>query len=155
MATRVNYDATHAVSYPSKIKSQNYGHIFNIQLTSDTDNGAIVGRGSWLDLDLYEEAEASGFEGIIRKQAANGNWYVEVTKCDPTTSLYVYMPAFIEEEWTKSFKNEKRFFNASGSVARGFELSVGDIYELSAEGFDGTPEAGKTVTVANKKLVVA
>ena len=155
MATRMNYDATHAVSYPSKIKSQNVGHIFNIQLETDTDNGTIVGRGNWLGLDLYEEAVASGFEGVIREKAANGNWYVEVTKCDPTTSLYVYMPPFIEEEWTKTLKNEKRWFNAAGSTARGYELAVGDVFELSVEGFDGTPEADKTVTVANKKLVVA
>ena len=65
------------------------------------------------------------------------------------------MPAFIEEDYTKSFKNEKRFYNAAGATVRGYELAVGDVFELSAEGFDGTPEAGKTVTVANKKLVVA
>lgn len=155
MATKLNYNATHSVAYPSKLKSQQHGHIFNIQLESDTDNGAIVGRGDWLALDLYEEAVASGFEGIIREKAANGNWYVEVTKCDPTTSLFVYMPAFIEEEWTKTLKDERRFFNAAGATVRGYELAVGDVFELSAEGFDGTPEAGKTVSVANKKLVVA
>ena len=155
MATRINYDNTHAVAWPSKLKSQQCGHIYNIQLTSDTDNGAIVGRGDWLGLDLYEEATATGFEGIIREKAANGHWYVEVTACDPTTSLFVYMQPFIAEEYTNSFKDEKRWFNASGETVRCYELSVGDIFELSAEGFTGTPEAGKTVPVADKKLVVA
>ena len=65
------------------------------------------------------------------------------------------MPAFIEEEWTKTLKNEKRFFNAAGATVRGYELAVGDVFELSAEGFDGTPVAGATVSVANKKLLVA
>ena len=154
MATRMNYDATHAVAYPSKLIAQNGGkHIYNIELATETDNGNLVARGQFIDLDLYEEAAATTFEGVIQKQAANGNWYVEVV--DAGDALLVYMPAFIEEEWTKTLKNEKRFFNAAGATVRGYELAVGDVFELSAEGFDGTPEAGKTVSVANKKLVVA
>ena len=154
MATRMNYDATHAVAYPSKLIAQNGGkHIYNIELATETDNGNLVARGQFLDLDLYEEAAATTFEGVIQKKAANGNWYVEVVEAGD--ALLVYMPAFIEEEWTKTLKDERRFFNAAGATVRGYELAVGDVFELSAEGFDGTPEAGKTVTVANKKLVVA
>ena len=154
MATRMNYDATHAIAYPSKLIAQNGGkHIYNIELATDTDNGNLVSKGAFIDLDLYEEAAATTFEGVIQKKAANGNWYVEVVEAGD--ALFVYMPAFIEEDYTNSFKNEKRFYNAAGSTVRGYELAVGDVFELSAEGFDGTPEAGKTVTVANKKLVVA
>ena len=154
MATRMNYDATHAVAYPSKLIAQNGGkHIYNIELATDTDNGNLVAKGDFIDLDLYEEAAATTFEGVIQKKAANGNWYVEVVEAGD--ALLVYMPAFIEEEWTKTLKDERRFFNAAGATVRGYELAVGDVFELSAEGFDGTPEAGKTVSVANKKLVVA
>lgn len=154
MATTINYDATHAISYPSKLLAQNGGkHIYNIELVSDADNGALVKKGDFIDLDLYEEDTATTFEGVIQKKAANGNWYVEVT--DPGDALYVYMPAFIAEDYTNSFKNEKRFYNAAGETVRGYELAVGDVFELSAEGFTGTPEAGKTVSVAAKKLVVA
>jgi hypothetical protein len=154
MATRMNYDATHAVAYPSKLIAQNGGkHIYHIELATETDNGNLVAKGDFIDLDLYEEAAATTFEGIIQKKAANGNWYVEVVEAGD--ALFVYMPPFIEEEWTKTLKNEKRWFNAAGSTVRGYELAVGDVFELSAEGFDGTPEAGKSVSVANKKLVVA
>ena len=155
MATKLNYDAIHTVAYPSKTLCANGGsHIYNIELSADCDNGAIVKKGDFIDLDLYEEAAASTMTGIIQKQAANKNWYVEIT-ANPDHELFVYMPAFIAEEWTKTLKDEKRFFNAAGDVVRGYDLAVGDVVEVSAEGFDGTPEAGKTVTVANKKFVVA
>ena len=144
----------HAVAFPSKLLAQNGGkHIYNIELATDTDNGNLVKRGSFIDLDLYEEEAATTFEGVIQKQAANGNWYVEVV--NPGDSLFVYMQAFIAEEWTNKFKAESNFYNAAGDVVRGYELAVGDVFEVSAEGFTGTPEAGKTVSVAGKKLVVA
>ena len=144
----------HAVAFPSKLLAQNGGkHIYNIELATDTDNGNLVKRGSFIDLDLYEEDAAATFEGVIQKQAANGNWYVEVV--NPGDSLFVYMQAFIAEEWTNKFKAESNFYNAAGDVVRGYELAVGDVFEVSAEGFTGTPEAGKTVSVAAKKLVVA
>ena len=144
----------HAVAFPSKLLAQNGGkHIYNIELATDTDNGNLVKRGSFIDLDLYEEDAAATFEGVIQKQAANGNWYVEVV--NPGDALFVYMQAFIAEEWTNKFKAESNFYNAAGDVVRGYELAVGDVFEVSAEGFTGTPEAGKTVSVAAKKLVVA
>ena len=154
MATRINYDNTHAVAFPSKLLAQTYGkHIYNIELATDTDNGNLVARGAFIDLDLYEEAAVTTFEGVIQKQAANGNWYVEVV--DPGDALFVYMQEFIPEEYTNKFKDFKRWFNAAGDIVRGYELAVGDVFEISAEGFTGTPAAGATVSVADKKLVVA
>ena len=144
----------HAVAFPSKLLAQNGGkHIYNVELATDTDNGNLVARGAFIDLDLYEEAAATTFEGVIQKKAANGNWYVEVK--NPGDALFVYMQAFIAEEWTNKFKKESNFYNAAGETVRAYELAVGDVFEVSAEGFNGTPEAGKTVSVANKKLVVA
>lgn len=144
----------HAVAYPSKLLAQNGGkHIYNIELATDTDNGNLVAKGDFIDLDLYEEATATTFEGVIQKQAANGNWYVEVT--NPGDALFVYMQAFIAEDWTNTWKKESNFYNAAGDTVRGYELAVGDVFEVSEECFDGTPEAGKTVSVAAKKLVVA
>ena len=144
----------HAVAFPSKLLAQNGGkHIYNVELATDTDNGNLVARGAFVDLDLYEEAAATTFEGIIQKQAANGNWYVEVV--NPGDALLVYMQAFIAEEWTNKFKAESNFYNAAGDIVRSYELAIGDVFEVSAEGFTGTPLAGKTVSVASKKLVVA
>lgn len=40
----------HAVAFPSKLVAQNGGeHIYNITLTSDTDNGNLVARGDFED----------------------------------------------------------------------------------------------------------
>ena len=101
----------HAVAFPSKLVAQNGGeHIYNITLTSDTDNGNLVARGDFEDLDRYTEAAVTTFEGKIQKQAANGNWYVEVV--DPGDALFVYMQAFIAEDWTNTWKKESNFYNA-------------------------------------------
>ena len=144
----------HAIAFPSKLVAQNGGeHIYNIELATDTDNGNLVAKGEFIDLDLYAEAAVTEFEGVIQKQAANGNWYVEVK--NPGDALFVYMQAFIAEEWTNKFKAEKNFYNAKGEVVRGYALHAGDVFEVSALGFTGAPVAGATVSVANKKLVVA
>ena len=153
MAIKYNIEK-HAVAFPSKLLAQNGGkHIYNILLATDTDNGNLVARGEFIDLDLYEEAAVKNFAGVIQKQAANGNWYVEVT--DPGDALLVYMQSFIAEDWTNKWKKESNFYNAAEEVVRGYELAVGDVFEVSAEAFTGTPVAGKTVSVASKKLVVA
>lgn len=144
----------HAVAFPSKLLAQTYGkHIYNIELTSDTDNGNLVAKGDFVDLDLYKEGTVTEFEGVVRKQAANGNWYVEVTK--PGDALFVYMQPFIAEEWTNTFKKESNFFNASGDTVRGYELAIGDVFEVSEEGFTSTPSEGATISsVTDKKLTV-
>lgn len=153
MAIKYNIEK-HAVAFPSKLIAQNGGeHIYNIELATDTDNGNFVARGEFMDIDLYAEAEVTSFEGVIQKQAANGNWYVEVV--EPGDALFVYMQAFIAEEWTNKFKAEHNFYNAAGDVVRGYGLHKGDVMEISAEGFDGEPVAGASVSVAGKKLVVA
>ena len=64
----------HAVAFPSKALARNGGkHIYNIQLTADHDNGQLIGKGDFIHLDLYKEAAAPEFAGVILGQAANGN----------------------------------------------------------------------------------
>ena len=145
--------AKHAIAFPSKLVAQQGGeHIYNIELKNDTDNGQLVAKGKFLDLDLYEEGTVTEFEGKVQKQAANGNWYVEVTQ--PGDALFVYMQAFIAEDWTNTFKKESNFYNAKGDTVRGYALHVGDVFEVSAEGFTGTPAAEATVTCENRKLKI-
>lgn len=146
----------HAVCFPSKLLAQNGGkHVLNITLKNDTDNGTLVAAGDFEDLDRYTEAAPTSFEGKIQKQAANGNWYVEVV--DPGDALLVYMQAFIAEDWTNTFKKESNFYNAKGDVVRAYELAKRDVYELSEDGFTGEAlAAGKKVTydAVSKKLKV-
>lgn len=151
----ISYNITqHAVAFPSKLLAQNGGkHIYNITLTSDTDNGNLVAKGDFEDLDRYTEAAVTEFSGKIQAQAANGNWYVEVVT--PGDALLVYMKAMIAEDYTNNMKKESNFYNAKGEVVKGYELAVGDVFEVSALGFTGDPKAGATVSCSAKKLVVA
>ena len=50
--------------------------------------------------------------------------------------------------------NESNFYNAKGDVVRGYDLHKGDVFEVSAEGFDGEPAEKATVTCENKKLKI-
>ena len=147
----------HASAFPSKVLAHDGGaHIFNILLANDCDNGNIVKKGEWDSLDLYLESEtpASTMTGVIVGQATNGNWYVEIT-ANPDHELFVYQVPMIAEDWTNNFKKESNFFNEAGSVVRAYDLMVGDIVEVSAEGFTGTPAKKAELTVSGKKFVVA
>lgn len=147
----------HAVAGVSKLLATNFGaHIFNITLSSDADNGNIIARGAWHSFDNYEEAEATKFNGVIRAKAANGNYYVEVLEdLDIDEALLVYNVPINAEQYNKDFENPKHYFVGAGEVARGHQLCKGDIFELSAEGFDGEPVVGASITsVSEKKLVV-
>lgn len=144
----------HAVAFPSKLLAQNGGkHIYNVVLSTNTDNGNLIARGEWDSLDLYKEAAVTTFKGVVREQAANGNWYVEVT--DPGDALFVYQQPVIAEEWTNTFKKTSNFFNAAGDRVRSYELAVGDVFEVSAEGFSKVPTKGaKIQSVTGKKMVL-
>ena len=145
--------ATHNEAFPSKLLAANGGeHIFDILLTADHDNGVIVGRGNYVKLGTYQEAAApANFVGIIREQAANGNWYVEVTV--PDEALWILMPE-ISPYGISQLENPKAWYNASGDTVKGYELHKGDIFEMSIEGFNGTPAVNATVTFANGKYVI-
>ena len=146
----------HAYCFPTKVLAGNGGeHILNIELTSDADNGSIVSVGDYVSFDNYMEAEApAAYEGKIIDVAADGNFYVEVV--EPADAVLVYeVPVIAEQNYDSRFKAIKNFYNVKGDVVRGYVLHKHDIYELSEEGFDGTPEVGKSVTISGRKHVVA
>ncbi len=139
------------------IATKGGAHIFNVTLGSDAWNGAIIKRGAWKSFDNYDEATATTFNGKIVGQAANGNFYVEVTADGNLDYLIVYNPPVVEAQWSKDASSEKHFYLKKGEVARAHELKLGDVFELSANGFDGTAAVGKTVTgvVGKKPKVIA
>ena len=144
----------HAVAYPSKVLAAEGGkHIYNIQLTNDCDNGNFIAKDAWLSFDLYSEKAATTFAGIVRQQAANGNYYVEVVT--PGDALFVCNIDDHAEEWTNTWKKESNAYNEAGSVVRAYELAVGDIVEISAAGFTATPTVGDAVELSGKKLTKA
>ena len=132
--------AKHAVGFPSKTLASSGGkHLFNIQLAEASDkyvdNGWFVGKGDFVELDLYKAAAPTTFDGKVVGIAANGNYYVEVV--DPGDALFVYQVPMIEETYNNTFKKESNYTNAPTQVVRSYELAVGDIVEISADGFDG------------------
>lgn len=152
----INYTIEkHAVAGVSKLLATSGGaHIYNVTLSSDADNGNIIGRGEMVSLDNYAETTPTTFSGKVVWQAANGNWYVEVVDAD--NALLVYNVPMIDEDYSEKFKAESNFYNGAGETVRGHELVKGDIFEVSAEGFSGTPTKGATITsITSKKLVIS
>lgn len=144
---------THNEAFPSRLLAANGGgHIFDIELTADHDNGELVGRGDYIKLGTYKEAAAPTFAGKIVEQAANGNWYVEVTEA--TEALWILMPEITPYDIPQT-ENPKAWVNKTGDVVKGYSLVKGDIFEMSVEGFQGTPAVGKAVSFADGKYVVA
>lgn len=132
--------AKHAVGFPSKTLASSGGkHLFNIQLAEASDkyvdNGWFVGKGDFIELDLYKAKAPTTFEGKVVGVAGNGNYYVEVVT--PGDALFVYNVPMIEETYNNNFKKESNYTNAPTQVVRSYELAVGDIVEISADGFDG------------------
>lgn len=147
----------HAVAGSTRLLATNYGkHIFSVKITEDMDNGCIIGVGDFHAMEYYDQAAAGTFTGKIVGQASNGNYYVEVATVDDSTVLVLTTP-LLYEEWTKELQEEWQFFNANGDIVRAYGLAPHDVFELSAEGFDGDPVVGRGVTVnaSTHKLTVA
>ena len=140
--------AKHAVAFPSKVLARDGGkHIYNIQLAEAAgkfvDNGWFVARNTFIELDLYSAKAPTSFEGKVVGIAPNGNYYVEVVT--PGDALFVYQVPMIEETYNNNFKKESNYTNAPKQVVRSYELAVGDIVEISAEGFAGVVAVNDSV----------
>lgn len=151
MATNIYNTTKHAVAGSSKLKATICGHIYNIVAAADIDNGCIVGKGAYVSPEKYAEAAATTFTGTIIEQAANGNWYVEVASAENAYLVLTVPLNYVEG----IYGGEEYFYNAKDDIMRCYELVPGDIFELSVEGFDGTPAKGASVTVASKKVKVS
>lgn len=154
MATNfLNFINKHAVVGTSEMLSTIGGaHIRNIEAAADIDNGSIVGCGKYLRADVQAEDAAGTFSGVIIDKMANGNYLIDVKEAE-NCWLVAQVP-LIYEEYTTQCQHESNFFNAAGDIMRCMELRVYDRFEVSAEGFDGEPEVGATVSVSGKKLVI-
>ena len=145
----------HTWGAPAKVLAREGGkHIYNVKLSADADNCTFIARDAWLSLDLYSAKAATTFAGVVREQAANGNWYVEVVT--PGDALFIYNVPMINEEYNNRFKKESNFYNAANDIVRAYELAVGDILEISAAGFTYTAiAAGDSVELSSGKLAKA
>lgn len=144
----------HANCLPSNVLAATYGnHMFSIKLTSDTDNGNLIGVGDWDSLDVFAEDTPTSFTGEIVEKMADGNYLVLVTA--DTDAVLVYQVPVGAEDWTNEWKKELNLYNKAGDIVRCYGLVKYDRFEVSEAGFDGTPTVGASITgVSNKKLKV-
>ena len=146
--------AKHATANPSNVLAAEGGaHMYSVLLDTDTDNGNLIAIGEWLSLDLFAEAEVTSFTGKIVEKMGNGNYLVLVE--NPGDACLVYQVPVGAEEWTNTWKRESNLYNKAGDRVRVYGLVKHDRFEVSAEGFEGTPAVGAAVTgVSSKKMIV-
>lgn len=110
---------------------QGGSHIYTTTCaTEEIPNGVFVGRGKFVEVDHYEVGEAGAVTGKIQCKLPNGNYLVEIDKCDEDT-LFIANVALIEEQWNRGFQLEDNFVNAKDAELRSYQLSHGDTIELN------------------------
>ena len=125
----------------------------DIKVSKDLDNGSIIGKGDNISGQVFAMAAPTTFTGkILKEKAANGNFYVEVLTAANAYLLLTTPTTYYD--FTNQMKAESTFYNEKDSVGRAYPLFPGDIFELSAEGFDGDPEVEASVTVDTSKYMV-
>ena len=117
----------HVVAESSRLKATTAGHIYDLEMIADTDNGTIVAVGAHVEGQLFKaKAYAAG------------------------DKPYLVLTSPLAYNGKKAWSAEKYFYNAEGEVARAYELHVDDIYTVSANAFTGTPAVGKFVDATHK-----
>lgn len=156
MAIDISKNATHTIAFPSKVASAmgQYGHVINLVMNANVDNGVLATKNAYVSFDQYTRADVADnkVEGVIREASAEGGWYVEFTKLDGQIFFVYNTPISPYPE--VELRDEALFYNAQGDVTQGMELHLGDIVSLSAAAFTGTPVGGKTVKYSAGKYVV-
>lgn len=121
----------HVVAESSRLKATGVGHIYDLEMIEDTDNGTIVALGAHVDGQVYKA-----------KAFANGD------------KPYFILTPPLAYNGKKAWSDEKYFYNAKGEIARAYELHVDDMFTVSEDAFVGTPAVGKfvdaTYTVADE-----
>ena len=124
--------AAHVVAESSRLKATTAGHIADLEMIADTDNGKIVAIGAHV-------------EGQVFKAAA-----YEAGK-----TPYLVLTTPLAYNGKKSWSDEKYFYNEKGSIARAYELHVDDIYTVSVDAFDKAPTVGNFVGADYKVVAEA
>ena len=112
----------HVVAESSRLTATGVGHIYDLEMIADTDNGTIVAVGEHVEGQVFKaKAYAAG------------------------EKPYLVLTPPLAYNGRRGQSDEKYFYNAEGEIARAYELYVGDIYTVSEKAFTGTPEVGKFV----------
>ena len=129
--------AVHAVCETTNLRAVHYAErIWDAVSNVDIDNGTLG----------YLEDKEDG--GVIYDFKAG-------TK-EGAPVVLVHMPEWTEDTSRMANQRKDKFVNAANVPFRAFTLAEGDEFALSTEGFVGTPEVGKYVSInENGKLAVA
>ncbi len=156
MAVDISKNNTHIVAFPSFVASAmgQYGHVINLIMQANQDNGVLATKGDYVKFEQYKMAAVADnkVEGVIREASSEGGWYVEFTKLDGQIFFVYNAPVSPYPE--VELREEGLFYNATGDKTQGMELHLGDMVSLSAAAFTGNPAEGKTVKYSAGKYVV-
>lgn len=157
MAVDVSRNAVHTVAFPSKVASAmgQYGHVINLVMNANADNGVLATKNAYRSFDQYTRADVADnkVEGVIREiNNSEGGSYVEFTKLDGQIFFVYNTPKSPYPE--VELRDEALYYNLAGDTTQGMELHLGDIVSLSDAAFTGTPAVGKTVKYSAGKYVV-
>ena len=148
----------HTVCEIGNVIAQNYGeHMVSLKIEEPTDNGRIVKVGKMETLDLYNIEEATEINAYIAMKNPNGTYLVVVNSVPDDLTALIYQKPLIAEESPRALTQMSNFYNdPEDGAVRGYILHALDRFSLSAEGFEGEPAVGATITsIANGKLVIA
>ena len=112
----------HVVAESSRLKATTTGHIYDLEMIEDTDNGTIIAVGAHVEGQVFKA-----------KTYAAGD------------TPYLVLTPPLAYNGKKAWSDEKYFYNARGEIARAYELHKDDIFTVSADAFTGSPEVGKYV----------
>ena len=112
----------HVVAESSRLKATTAGHIYDLEMVEDTDNGTIVAVGAHVEGQVYKA-----------KAYATGD------------KPYLVLTPALAYNGKKAWSDEKYFYNAKGEIARAYELHVDDIFTVSEDAFTGAVAVGKYV----------
>lgn len=148
----------HIVFFPTFIASAmgQYGHIINLIMQADTDNGTLATKGQYVSFETYKAAAvaANAVQVTVRERAVEQDcWYVEVTKLPANPVFLVYNDP-ISPYPQVELRDEGLFYNATGDVTQGMELHIGDCFSLSSNAFTGTIADGAVATYTAGKYVI-
>lgn len=158
MALDISKNANHIVFFPTFVASAmgQYGHVINLVMKADTDNGTLAKKGAYVSFEQYEQAAvaANEVEVTVREAAAEKDcWYVEVTKL-PADLVFVVYNDPLSPYSEKELRDERLFYNATGDVTQGMELHIGDCFSLSNAAFTGTVAPGAVAKYTAGKYVI-
>ena len=113
---------THVVAESSRLKATTTGHIYDLEMIENTDNGTIIAVGAHVEAQVFKA-----------KTYAAGD------------TPYLVLTPPLAYNGKKAWSDEKYFYNAKGEIARAYELHKDDIFTISADAFSGSPAVGKYV----------